>query len=72
MESKNIIGKQIRALRIEQGLTQAQLAARCNVLGYDLSRGALAKVEAGCIRITDINIRYFAQALKVTEGDLFK
>ena len=71
MESKNIIGKQIRALRIEQGLTQAQLAARCNVLGYDLSRGALAEVEAGCIRITDINIRYFAQALKVNEGDLF-
>lgn len=71
MTTQNITGKKIRALRMEQELTQAQLAARCNILGYDLSRGTLAKIEAGCIRVTDINIKYLAQALKVTEGTLF-
>ena len=67
----NIIGKKIREIRKAQGLTQAQLAAACCLLGFDLSRSTLAKVESQNRQITDYEIRYFAKALKVSEGDFF-
>lgn len=67
----NIIGKKIRQIRKEQGLTQEQLAAGCCLLGFDLSRSTLAKVESQNRQVTDYEIRYFAKALKVSEGDFF-
>jgi transcriptional regulator with XRE-family HTH domain len=67
----NIIGKKIREIRKQRGLTQEQLAAACCLLGFDLSRSTLAKVESQNRQVTDYEIRYFAQALKVSEGDFF-
>ena len=67
----NIIGKKIREIRMQQGLTQRQLAAACCLLGFDLSRSTLAKVESRNRQVTDYEIRYFAKALKVSEGDFF-
>jgi transcriptional regulator with XRE-family HTH domain len=68
----NIIGKKIRGIRKEQGLTQEQLAAACCLLGFDISRSTLAKVESQNRQVTDYEIRYFAKALKVSEGDFFR
>ena len=67
----NIIGKKIREIRMQQGLTQEQLAAACCLLGFDLSRSTLAKVESQNRQVTDYEIKYFAKALNVTEGDFF-
>ena len=67
----NIIGKKIRAIRMEKGLTQEELATACCLIGFDLSRSTLAKVESQNRQIIDIEIKYFAQALKVNEGELF-
>src|SRR5262245_61692988 len=44
-QPRNIVGPQIRALRVERGLTQPMLAAKCHLLGWDLSRKTLAKIE---------------------------
>lgn len=41
------VGGQVRRLREELGLTQEQLAARLQVLGCDMTRSALAKIEVG-------------------------
>ena len=67
----NIIGKKIREIRMQQGLTQEQLATACCLLGFDLSRSTLAKIESQNRQITDFEIRYFAQVLKVNEGEFF-
>lgn len=67
----NITGRQIKKLRIERGLTQEQLAARCNVAGFDITRSTLAKIESGVRQVTDVEVRFFAQVLKVSEGELF-
>jgi transcriptional regulator with XRE-family HTH domain len=67
----NIIGKKIREIRLQQGLTQEQLAAKCCLLGFDLSRSTLAKVESQNRQITDYEIIGFAKALKICEGDFF-
>lgn len=41
------IGQNIRALREQAGLTQAQLAARLQINGCDITRSAIAKIEVG-------------------------
>jgi transcriptional regulator with XRE-family HTH domain len=68
----NIIGPRIKELRDAQGLTQEQLTARCNLIGWDISRGTLAKIEAQVRRVTDDEIPLLAQALKVSINQLYK
>lgn len=42
-----IIGQQLGLLRRQKGLTQEQLSAKMQVLGCDMTRSALAKIEVG-------------------------
>lgn len=67
----NIIGPVIRQQREAQKLTQEQLVARCNLLGWDISRGTLAKIESKVRCITDIEVEKIAQALKIEVNILF-
>jgi transcriptional regulator with XRE-family HTH domain len=62
---QNIVGPQIRKLRYQQGLTQEMFAARCAILGWDLSRGTLSKIEAQLRCVTDSELVILAKALKV-------
>lgn len=68
---QNIVGPQVRKLRYEQGLKQDDLAARCNVQGWDLSRGTLSKVEAQLRCVTDSELEILARALGVEIADLY-
>ncbi|EOV9224286.1 helix-turn-helix domain-containing protein [Vibrio parahaemolyticus] len=72
MTMMNVVGVNIRELRKQQKITQEQLSAKCNVIGLDISRGTLAKIEAGVRQVTDIEIMLIAKALKVSEGALFQ
>lgn len=64
MNAQNIVGPQIRRFRSEQNLTQEEFAARCGVLGWRLSRGTLAKIEAQVRCVSDAEIVILARALK--------
>lgn len=68
---QNVIGEQVRKLRYARELTQETLAAKCNVLGWDLSRGTLAKIEAGLRCVTDAELFVLAKALKLELRDLY-
>ncbi len=68
---KNIVGPKIRRLRYERNLHQDQLAAKCNRLGWDLSRSTLAKIEAQVRCVNDQELLVLAKALKLTVNDLF-
>ena len=61
----NVIGPKLRQLRQEQNWTQEALAARCIILGWDISRGTLAKIEAQLRRVTDQEVVILAKALRV-------
>lgn len=67
----NIIGENIRKIRGRKNWTQDQLAAKCNLFKWNISRGTLAKIETKGRRVTDIEVKIFAQALRVTVEDLF-
>lgn len=68
----NIIGPRVQQIRESQGLTQEELSARCNVIGWDISRGTLAKIEAQVRRITDDEVQLLAQALSVSIERLYE
>lgn len=67
----NVVGPRIRQIREEQGITQEALAARCNLLKWDISRGTLAKIESQVRRVTDEEAVLLARALRVEVQDLF-
>jgi transcriptional regulator with XRE-family HTH domain len=68
---KNIVGPKIRRLRYKRNLLQDELAAKCGILGWDLSRGTLAKIEAQVRCVNDQELVVLAKALKLTVNDLF-
>ena len=52
-------------------MTQEALAARCNVLKWDISRSTLAKIESQVRRVTDEEVALLAKALKVDVEQLY-
>ena len=67
----NIIGKQVSRLRNGLDLSQEDLSARCQRQGLDISRGTLAKIEAGVRCVSDSELLLLAKALEVSVSDLF-
>ncbi len=68
----NIVGAQIRKLRYLKDWSQETLAARLGRLGWDISRGTLAKVEAGIRCVSDKELWITARALGVEVDKLFE
>lgn len=67
----NIIGGNIKRIRKEKGWTQDQLAAKCNLVGFNISRGTLAKIESRVRRVVDSEVELLARALRVEINALF-
>lgn len=67
----NIISPRVQQIREDQHLIQSEMVARCNPLGWDISRGTLAKIEARVRRVTYQEVLLLAQALKVSVEQLF-
>ena len=65
------LGAHLAQLRKERRLTQEQLAAKLQVLGCDLTRSALAKIEVGQRHIYPDEMKALCQALGKSYDDLF-
>lgn len=70
--SFNITGKNIKKIRKNKKITQEDLCARMQIMGYQISRSDISKLENGKRFISDFEIIGFATALKVEILDLFK
>lgn len=66
----NIIGANLRRIRKTIGLTQADVVARCQVMGWQLSRETLAKIETEVRRVNDAEVAMLAQAVSADVGTL--
>lgn len=60
----------MRVLRVAKNWSQEELAAKCQLEGWDLSRATLSKVEARLRRVTDAEVVILSRALKVKIGEL--
>lgn len=68
----NRTGSAIRKIREKKGLTQDQLAVKCQLLEWNISRGTLAKIESRVRRMTDFEVELAAKALGVEISELYK
>ena len=67
----NVIGPQVKRLREQNHMTQEELTAQCNLHGWNISRGTLAKIEAQVRRVTDEEVALMAEALRVDVAELY-
>jgi len=67
---RNLIGPRLRELREARALTQPMFAAKCNLLGWNLSRETLAKIEIQVRWISDCELLCLARALGVAVEEL--
>ena len=69
----NFIGARIRQarLRLKPAVSQFDLAGRLAVLGLDLDRPTITRIENGRRYLRDYEIRALARALKVSVAWLF-
>jgi transcriptional regulator with XRE-family HTH domain len=62
----------VRKLREGRGLTQAALAAKLNVAGWDVSRDIIARIEGRVRWVADAEIAKLAAALGVDGPELLR
>ena len=69
--ANNLVGPQVRRLRSEGGgISQDALAARCSVLGFDIGRGTISRIETGLRGVSDLEMVILARALRVPLDEL--
>lgn len=66
----NICGRKVAQLRRGMGKSQRELADRLQLLGLDVDKNAVQRIEAGKRFVTDIELLYLSQALNVTVHEL--
>ncbi len=67
----NIIGRKLRQLRQDRGISLASLAAKCGVLGWDVSGGTLAKIETQQRSAYDCELLILGRALRAELREIF-
>ena len=51
-------------------MSQNELAAACQLAGWDISRGTLAKIEAGLRCVSDVEVVLLAKVIGCNPGEL--
>jgi len=69
-QHKNIIGKKVRELRLQKGLTQDQLAAKLEINEIKIDRIVISRIESGNRFVSDYELFEIAKALDVTPNHL--
>jgi transcriptional regulator with XRE-family HTH domain len=68
---KNLVGPQVRKLRYQRGWKQKDLAAKLQILGWDIDRASVSKIESQLVWVGDFEMFYLAEALRVDVKQLF-
>ena len=67
---KNVVGPQVRKRRYNLGLKQDELAARLQVVGWEIDRAGVSKLESQLIWVSDFQMLYLGEALKIPPMEL--
>ncbi|MBO4692916.1 MAG: helix-turn-helix transcriptional regulator [Clostridia bacterium] len=68
----NICGKNIASFRIKLKISQRELADRMQLVGIDIDKNAIQRIECGKRFVTDIEVIAFAEVFGVTLDELLK
>lgn len=62
---KNLISKNLIEIRKQQGLSQRALARDLQLLGYDIDKNVITRIETGKRYVTDIELAALCKVLHV-------
>ena len=69
---EKLVGDNIRKLREKSDMTQEVLAAKLQLLGCDITRSAVAKIEVGQRHLYPDEISLIKQILNVSYEEIFE
>jgi len=67
----NCVGLAVAGRRHKLGLTLEEIATRAQILGWDIDKKILSRIESGTRRVTDAETFYLAVTLKCSIPDLY-
>ena len=68
----NISGREISRLRKNNNMSQRELDDNMQLLGLDIDKNAIQRIEAGKRFVTDIELIVFAEMFKITVDELLE
>jgi transcriptional regulator with XRE-family HTH domain len=68
--SRNLVGTEVRRKRFEKDWSQERLAEECQDIGWNVTRGHIAKIESGEVHVDDVDHLMLAAAFGVDMEDL--
>ena len=68
----NMIGSNLRRLRMERGWSQQMLSNKLEMLAIYVCRGSISRIEDKVRTVTDIELYGFSQVLGVPIAELFE
>jgi transcriptional regulator with XRE-family HTH domain len=68
----NLCGERVRALRLgyPTKLSQRALADRLQLIGIDVDKNAIQRIESGKRFVTDIELKAFSEIFDISVSDL--
>ena len=70
-QKQNLVGPQVRKLRVARGWSQEELAGQLQRAGWQIMRGTLAKIEAQVRCVTDRELLMLSLVISVPVERLF-
>lgn len=70
--NKNVIARNLKLRRIEQDLSQEQLAAKMQAMGVNIDQQMVSKIENNARFVTDYELACFCKILKVTVDEMLR
>ena len=71
-EKKNIIAQRLKQARKERHITQAELAARLQVMNVNIDQQIISKIEKNDRQVTDYEVACICECLKIEPTWLLK
>lgn len=66
----NLCGVKIAEKRKKLGISQRELADRLQLIGLDVDKNAIQRIECGKRFVTDIELKALSETLKIPVSDL--
>lgn len=63
---KNLIGTRLKQLRSENNLSQRDLARQLQLIGFDMDKNVITRIETNKRYVTDIELRALKQIFNVS------
>ena len=65
-DSKNIIGKNLKRIRLEKKLTQNDIASKLQLKGFECDRLTILRIENGLRFVPDYEVKLLCEVLEIS------